>query len=39
MPDEEIEEKLKKCSTYDRVPDLIALPEEILVQKGLPFYE
>ena len=31
MSEEEIEEKLKKCSTYDEVPDLVALPNDIPV--------
>ena len=31
MSEEEIERKLKECSTYDEVPDLIALPDDIPV--------
>lgn len=31
MSGEEIERKLKECSTYDNVPDLIALPKDIPV--------
>ncbi|MCR5331793.1 MAG: hypothetical protein K6E62_11510 [Lachnospiraceae bacterium] len=29
MSEEEIESKLKECSTYDEIPDLIALPHDI----------
>ena len=31
MSDEEIEKGLNECNTYDQVPDLIALPEDIPV--------
>ena len=31
MSEEEIERELKECSTYDQVPDLIALPKDIPV--------
>ena len=31
MSEEEIEKRLKECSTYDEVPDLIALPNDIPV--------
>ncbi len=31
MTDEEIERRLKECNTYDMVPDLIVLPEDIPV--------
>ncbi len=31
MTEEEIERKLKECSTYDEVPDLMELPDDIPV--------